>query len=43
MEGWIQTFNYEDASKFIEARNPSYFVRDLPNFLIANNQFSLLT
>lgn len=28
-EGWIQTFNYEDASKFVEFRNPSYFVRKL--------------
>lgn len=25
-DGWIQTFNYEDASKYVEARNPSYFV-----------------
>lgn len=24
--GYIQTFNYEDAGKFVEFRNPSYFV-----------------
>lgn len=28
-EGWIQTFNYEDASKYVEFRNPSYFVSQL--------------
>lgn len=32
--GYIQTFNYEDAGKFVEFRNPSYFVRY--NFLFIN-------
>lgn len=25
-EGWFQTFNYDDASQFVDVRNPSYFV-----------------
>lgn len=32
-EGWIQTFNYEDASKYVEFRNPSYFVSNKINVI----------
>lgn len=28
--GWIQTFNYDDTSQFVDDRNPSYFVSCTP-------------